>query len=83
MFIKVKVKTDSKVEKIVKKSNDHFEISVKESAERNMANKKVLELVRDYFKARPNDDSVGRVYNGDVRIVNGHHSPSKIISLDK
>jgi len=73
MFIKVKVKTDSKVEKIVKKSNDHFEISVKESAERNMANKKVLELVRDYFK----------VYNGDVRIVNGHHSPSKIISLDK
>lgn len=72
MFIKVKVKIDSKIEKIVKKSDDHFEISVKESAERNMANKKVLELVRNYLKG----------YNGSIRIVKGHHSPSKIISLD-
>lgn len=73
MYIKVKVKTNAKKEKIVKKSEDHFDISVKEPAERNLANKKVLELVRNYFK----------VYNGKVRIVSGHHSPSKIISLDK
>jgi hypothetical protein len=73
VYIKVKVKTNAKKEKIVKKSEDHFDISVKEPAERNLANKKVLELVRNYFK----------VYNGKVRIVSGHHSPSKIISLDK
>jgi uncharacterized protein (TIGR00251 family) len=73
MFIKVKVKTGAKKEKILKKSEDHFDIEVKEPAERNLANNRVIELVRDYFK----------VYNGDVRIVNGHHSPSKIISLDK
>lgn len=72
MYIKVKVITEARKEKIVKKTKDHFDISVKEPAERNMANKRVLELVRDYFK----------VYNGDVRIVSGHHSPSKIISLD-
>ncbi len=71
MYIKVKVFTEAKKEKIVKKSKDHFDIFVKESAERNLANKKVLELVRDYFK----------VYNGNVRIVRGHHSPSKIISV--
>ena len=71
MYIKAKVIVDAKKEKIIKKSKNHFEISVKESAERNLANKKVVELVRDYFK----------VYNGDVRIVSGHHSPSKIISI--
>jgi uncharacterized protein YggU (UPF0235/DUF167 family) len=71
-YIKIKVITEAKKEKIIKKSSDKFEISVKESAEKNLANKKVLELVRKYFK----------VYNGSVRIVSGHHSPSKIISLD-
>lgn len=73
MYIKVKVNTEAKKEKMTKKSEDHFEISVKEPAERNLANKRVLELVRAYFK----------VYNGDVRIVSGHHSPGKIINIDK
>ena len=72
MYIKVKVTTEAKKEKIVKKTKDHFDISVKEPAERNLANKRVVELVRDYFK----------VYNGEVRIVSGHHSPSKIINID-
>lgn len=73
MYIKIKVNASAKQEKIVQKTKDHFEISVKEPAERNLANKKIIELVRSHFK----------VYNGDVRIVSGHHSPSKIISLDK
>ena len=71
MYIKVKVTVGAKKEKFVKKTKDHFDVSVKEPAERNLANKKIIELVRDYFK----------VYNSDVRIVSGHHSPSKIISL--
>ncbi len=82
MYIKIKVITEAKKEKIIKKSEDHFEISVKEPAERNLANKRVLELVKNYFKAQPNKKKVGQVYNGNVRIVSGHHSPSKIISLD-
>lgn len=73
MYIKVKVTAGAKKEKIIEKTSDHFNISVKEPAERNLANKRVIELLRDYYK----------VYNGDVRIVSGHHSPSKIISLDK
>jgi len=72
VYIKVKVIAGAKKETIVKKTKDHFNIFVREPAERNLANKRVVELLRDYFK----------VYNGDVRIVNGHHSPSKIISLD-
>ncbi len=88
---------DAKKEKIIKKSEDHFDISVKEPAEKNLANKRVIELVRDYFKVynpvRGKKLSVSATstsfesgpltgYNGEVRIVSGHHSPSKIISLD-
>ncbi len=71
MYIKIKVTTEAKKERIIKKSSDHFDISVKEPAERNLANKKIVKLLRDYFK----------VYNREVRIVSGHHSPSKIISI--
>jgi len=71
MYIKIKATTGAKTEKIVKKTKDHFAISVKEPAERNLANKRIVELLRDYFK----------VYNRDIRIVSGHHSPSKIISI--
>jgi len=73
MYIKLKVTTGAKAEKFIKKSEDHFDVSVKEPRERGLANKKVIELVREHFQ----------VYNADVRIVSGHHSPSKIISINK
>lgn len=71
VYIKVRVYAGSKKEEFKKISNAHFEAKVKEKAERNMANRKVIELVRNYFKEA-----------GDVRIINGHHSPSKILSID-
>lgn len=71
MYIKVRVYAGGSKEEFKKISNTHFEARVKEKAERNMANRKVVELVRRHF---------GTV--GDVRIINGHHSPSKILSVD-
>jgi len=72
MYIKVKVKAGTKKEIIKKVSEDTFEVEVKAPAERGLANNRVLELVREYFK----------VYNvREVRLVSGHHSPHKIISL--
>jgi len=53
-------------------SSDHFEISVREKAERNMANARVLELVANHFK----------LVKGKVRIVNGHHHASKLIAIE-
>jgi len=53
-------------------SSDHFEISVREKAERNLANTRVLELVAMHFKVSTNK----------VRIVNGHRSPSKLIIIE-
>lgn len=51
---------------------DHFEISVREKAERNLANMRVLELVAIHFKISKNK----------VRIVNGHQSPSKLLLVE-
>ena len=72
MYIKVKVFTGAKKESFEQKSDDHFEVAVKEKTERNMANKRVIELVAHYFK----------VPTGKVRIVSGYQSPSKILSID-
>ena len=72
MYIHVKVKAGMKKESFVVKTGDSFEISVKEKAEHNMANVRVLELVAIHFKVPKNK----------ARIVNGHRSPSKLIVLD-
>lgn len=72
MYIKIRVTANSRKESFVKISEDHFEVSVKEKAERNMANVRVRELVAEYFE----------VPIGKAKIISGHHSPSKIFSLD-
>ncbi len=72
-YIHVKVTAGVRKENFIQKSEDHFEISVKEKAERNMANKRVLELVAEHFK----------VPIKKVRIINGHRSPSKLLVIDE
>jgi uncharacterized protein YggU (UPF0235/DUF167 family) len=71
-YIHVKVTAGVKKESFVKKSEDHFEISVREKALRNMANARVLELVAEHFKVPVNR----------VRIVNGHRHPSKLLVVE-
>jgi len=71
MFIKVKVQAGARKEKIEKKSDDHFIISVKEPAERNLANNRICEIIALNFN----------VPRKAVRIINGHQSPSKILSV--
>ena len=70
MYIKVRVKADSRAEEVVKESHDHYVISVKEKAERNLANKRIIEIVKDMFPGQL------------VRIIHGHKSPSKLIAID-
>ena len=72
MFIKVRVLTGTRKEKIDKKSDDHFMISVKEPAERNLANNRICEIIALNFS----------VPRSAVRIINGHQSPSKILSVN-
>lgn len=72
MYIKVRVIVNSKKEEIIEdpKKKDHFRVYIKQKAERNMANDRILEIFRARFSTQK------------VKIVNGHHSPSKILSVD-
>lgn len=72
MYIKVHVVAGAKKELVQKVSATHYKLSVKEPAERNLANKRVLELIAEQLGIAKNK----------VRIVNGHQSPSKMLSVD-
>lgn len=72
MFIKINVKTGAKKEIFKKLAEDRFEISIREKAEKGLANKRVIEMVRERLIQ----------YNvKEVRLVSGHQSPHKIISV--
>lgn len=71
MYIKVKVTAGVKKENTERIKEDQFKISVKEKAERNMANQRVIEILAKEFGV-----SVDK-----IRIISGHHHPSKIFSI--
>ncbi len=73
MYIRVKVAPSAKKESFKQINEDHFEISVKEKAERNLANNRILELLSLHF----------RLPKGKIRIVNGHRSPTKLLVVEK
>ena len=72
MYIRVKVTPKAKKEKFEARSETEFVVSVKEPAERNLANQRVQELVADHFG----------ISEGKVRLISGHHHPRKIFSIE-
>ncbi len=71
MYIKVKITPHSKKEVVTRVGNDLYHISLKEKPEMNRANDRLLEIMRNIYPER------------SIRIISGHHSPSKIISIDE
>ena len=71
MYIHVKAYPKSKKENLELLKDGYFEICIKEPAEKNLANKRIVQMLKDYF---PN--------NKNVRIISGHHSLSKLVSVD-
>lgn len=71
MYIKVRVTAGAKREAVTKVSKSSYKISVKEPAERNLANGRVIEIISAQLKVPVNK----------VRIINGHQSPSKMLSV--
>lgn len=71
MYIRVRVSADAKKESFEANGADSFFVSVKEPAEQNLANRRVLELVATHFGIEPKQ----------IRIISGHHSPGKILSI--
>ena len=72
MYLRIKAIPGSKKEEVKAVKPDQLEIRVREPAERNLANTRILELV-----ARHCGVPVGK-----VKILSGHQSRSKLLSVD-
>jgi uncharacterized protein YggU (UPF0235/DUF167 family) len=72
MYIRVRATPNAKKEKIERTNKNEFDIAVKEPAERNMANTRIREIVANEC----------RVSVKNVRIVTGHRSHTKMLSVE-
>lgn len=69
MYIHVKVIPGSKKEEVVESKPGYFSMKIKEKAESNMANDRVIKILQDKFSTK------------NVRLINGHQSPSKLFTV--
>ena len=72
MYVRVHVAPGSKREQITEGKDGTLLISVREKAEGNQANKRVRELVALRLL----------LPLSKVRILSGHHSPTKLLTID-
>ena len=71
MYIRVNATARAKKEKIERIADDRYAISVREPAERNMANTRIKELLALELG----------VPESSIRMISGHQSPHKIFSV--
>lgn len=71
MYVHVRVVPGARRETVTKESDTEFYIAVKEPKERNLANTRVREILAHKFG----------VQIGQVRMITGHRSPSKMFSI--
>jgi uncharacterized protein YggU (UPF0235/DUF167 family) len=71
MYVKVRVVPKAKKETVKKIDDQTFEMTIKEPAERNLANNRIKELLANEYS----------VNSKLVRMVSGHHSGSKIFDV--
>ncbi len=71
MIFEVRVFPNSKTQKVVKKTDNNFEIRIKEKPIDGKANKALISVLADFFK----------VSKSQVKIVSGTKSRNKIIEI--
>ncbi|MFH1462430.1 MAG: DUF167 domain-containing protein [bacterium] len=71
MLIKVKVFPNSKEQEIIKKSEDSFEVRVKEKPIMGLANRGVIKLLSYYFE----------ISESKVRLIKGFKERNKIFEI--
>ncbi len=71
MRIKVKVKPGSKKEEVRKVNEGFFEVKIKEPPVEGKANKKLVEILGEYFG----------IPMGRIRIVAGHRGRVKVVEV--
>jgi uncharacterized protein YggU (UPF0235/DUF167 family) len=72
MYVKVRVNADANKELFQKVEANQFVISVKEKPQDNLANQRVIYLISSHFE----------VPTEKVKIINGHHHSSKMLSVE-
>jgi uncharacterized protein YggU (UPF0235/DUF167 family) len=72
MYVKVMVRAAAGRESLLVISSDHFEVTVKERPANNLANRRVAAIIAGHFQ----------VPAWRVRVINGHHSPSKLLIVE-
>jgi len=72
MLIKIKVFPCSKRQGIIKKSQDSFEIKVKEKPTQGNANKAVIKALMDYFQ----------IPELKIKLIKGFKKRNKIFKID-
>ncbi len=70
MFIRIEVIPESRNDSVVAEETDRFVVAVRAKAEQGQANRRVLELLRQQFRGKR------------IRLVSGHHSSHKIVSVE-
>ena len=71
ILVRVKVRAGARKETVLDKGDNVFEIAVKEPAEGNRANARVIDLVARHF----------HVADEKVRIVTGQRAPGKTLRV--
>lgn len=71
MHVQVKVKAGARKEIVREVAPTRLEISVREKAENNEANERVIAIIAARYSVRTKD----------VRMVKGHRSPSKMFTI--
>lgn len=71
MYIRVHANPGARKERVIKIDDTTFQIAVKEPAERNMANTRIREILSEEFN----------VPLTEVKILTGHRSSSKMVSV--
>jgi len=72
MYIRVKASPGAKKESVKEIGDNRFEIAVREPAERNLANSRIMELISERLNVKI----------GKVRFVSGQRSRNKIFYIN-
>lgn len=70
-YARVRVNPGAKRESIIATDGKSFSISVREPAERNLANNRVRQILAEHFG----------VVVGKVKLIAGHRSPQKVFDI--
>jgi uncharacterized protein YggU (UPF0235/DUF167 family) len=73
VYVKVRAHPGAKRERVVEKPDGSLEVWTREPAERGLANRRILQIVRERAGSPP----------GGAAIVSGHTSPSKIVRVGR